>query len=219
MIIQNKLYVPAPEYTGPGVIIDITPLKKYVSDFGEREGFRVVFEIPVDRPSGGRFYVRSRIFAPSLHPRSGFHRFLRDMFARELTQEEVRAFDTESLIGKTAHLVVVHEAKNGQVYANIAACTADKSGQALVPTPGYVRIKDRPQGTEATTASSDMGATVVHVGINKGVRVSDLMPVQVEALLEKWATTVSATATAEDKRLVAALEWRKANGATDDMPF
>ena len=52
-------------------------------------------------------------------------------------------FDTETLIGKPAQLVVVHEHKEGQVYANIAACTADRSGEPLKPSGKFTRAKDR----------------------------------------------------------------------------
>ena len=61
---------------------------------------------------------------------------VRSWFGRDLMESEMAEFDTETLIGKPAQLVVVHEHKEGQVYANIAACLPHKSpdGSGLKPS-------------------------------------------------------------------------------------
>ena len=78
---------------------------------------------------------------PYLHtPR----KFIRGLYGRDLTKPELADYDTEVLVGMGAQLVVVHEHKDGETYANIAARAPDKSGNPLKPTGKYVRLKDRP---------------------------------------------------------------------------
>ena len=54
----------------------------------------------------------------------------------------------------------------------------------------------------------------IHVGRCKGLEVRDLAPEQVQALITNWLPTAKANAkpTADDKRLIAALDsWAAAN--------
>ena len=63
-------------------------------------------------------------------------------------------------------------------------------------------------------------ATVkIHVGKCKGLELRDLAPDQVRAIVERWLPTAKANAkpTADDRRLMAALEWWEKEN--DDCPF
>jgi hypothetical protein len=218
---SNSPFEACPEFTGKGVIVDVTPLRKQQSQFGERDVFKVVFEVDMERDDGTRYCVWSKNFTPTLNEKSNFRKFLRGLSGRDLTKQEMEDFDTESLIGKGAQLVVVHEHKDGETYANIAACTPDKSGAPLNASGKYVRVKDRGQKSEAGGQSGyrraeqagdnsgDLGATKIHVGKCKGLEVRDLSPEQVGALIEHWLPTAKANAKplADDRRLMAALEW------------
>jgi hypothetical protein len=69
----------------------------------------------------------------------------------------------------------------------------------------------------------DHGAVKVHVGRHRGLELRDLNPEAVQALTEKWlpAAKASAKPTADDKRLMAALDWfleREASTA-DNLEF
>src|SRR5690349_19540672 len=140
---NNSNFEACPEFTGKAVCVDVTPLRKQQSQFGERDVFKVVFEVDMDKDEGGRFCVWSRNFTPSLNEKANFRKFLRGWFGRDLTAQELGDFDTDSLIGKTGQVVVVHEHKDGETYANIVACTPDKSNEPLKATGKYVRVKDR----------------------------------------------------------------------------
>ena len=233
---------PCPEYTGRAVCVDCTPLKKQPSQFGDRDVFKLVFETPLERPDGSRFCAWSRNFTPTLNEKANLRKFLRGWLGRDLTKEEMDDFDTESLIGKPAQIVVVHEHKDGETYANIVACTPDKSPTAMKATGRYVRVKDRPARDEAGPGpvgqqggyrraeqpaddAADLGATKIHVGRCKGLEVRDLAPEQVQALIENWLPTgkTNTKPTADDRRLMAALDWwqsaqkpAEALTATDD---
>lgn len=224
---NNSNFEACPEFTGKAVCVDVTPLRKQQSQFGERDVFKVVFEVDMDKDDGGRYCVWSRNFTPSLNEKANLRKFLRGWFGRDLTKEELGDFDTDSLIGKTAQVVVVHEHKDGETYANIVACTPDKSNEPLKATGKYVRVKDRPakDGAGATAGGAAPSGTYrraqaapesgedhlsvkIHVGRCKGLELRDLAPEQVQALIEKWLPTAKANAkpTADDKRLIAALE-------------
>jgi hypothetical protein len=110
-----------------------------------------------------------------------------------------------------------------EIFANIVACTPDRSAEPLKPSGKYVRVKDRPpkdgagagggggyrRAEQPAGDGGDLGATKIHVGRCKGLEVRDLAPEQVRALIDNWLPTAKANpkSTADDKRLIAALEW------------
>lgn len=239
----NARFEPCPEYTGRAVIVDVTPLRKEQSQFGEQEVFNVVFEVDREKTDGTRYVIRTRRMTPTLGEKANLRKFIRSLYGRDLSRQEMADYDTEVLVGMGAQLVVVHEHKDGETYANIAACTPDKSGNPLQPSGKYVRIKDRPAAPaghqsghngagapgsyrRAQAAGDDNGngggggdllATKIHVGKCKGLEVRDLSPEQVGALIQNWLPTAKANAkpSADDKRLIAALEaWQAAQAAT-----
>ena len=233
-------FEPCPEFTGKGVCVDATPLRKQQSQFGERDVFKLVFEVDLLKDDGSRFCVWSKQFTPSLNEKANLRKFVRGWFGRDLTKAELDDFDTECLIGKAAQLVVVQEHKDTETYANIAACTPDKSGAPLQASGKYVRVKDRPangsnqasaggdQGTyrraeQAGSDAGDLSATKIHVGRCKGLEVRDLAPEQVQALVEHWLPAAKANAKplADDKRLIAALEWwqQEQEKVADNVPY
>lgn len=249
-ISKKANFDPCPEFMGKGVCVDVTPLQESQGKFGTQQTFRIVFEIDMDKEDreGERWCVWSRQFTPSLSEKANLRKFLRGWFGQDLTKEQLDAFETESLIGKPAQLVVVHEHKDAEVYANIASCTPDKSGSSLVPTGKYVRKQDRPQnGASASSSGSnggagyrraeqptpsatpekvDYGLVKVHVGRFVGLELRDLAPDQVQKLVDNWLPTTKAQPkqTADDKRLIAALESWKANQTAakkenDDLPY
>lgn len=227
---NSSNFEPCPEYTGRAVCVDVTPLKKQQSQFGERDVFKIVFETTIEREDGSRFCAWSRNFTPTLNEKANFRKFLRGWLGRDLTKEELEGFDTDTLIGRAAQVVVVHEHKDGETYANIVACTPDKAKEPLNASGKYVRVKDRSAKEQAGPAAhtagagsgggyrraeqpasegTDLGATKIHVGRCKGLEVRDLAPEQVQALIENWLPTAKANAkpTADDRRLMGALDW------------
>ena len=226
---NNNTFEPCPEYTGKAVCVDVTPLRKQPSPYGERDVFKIVFEVDLPRPDGSRFAVWSRKFTPTLSKKSSFRAFLRNWLGRDLTAPELEGFDTEALLGLPAQLVVVHHQEEEETYANIAACTPDKSGSPLKPSGTFVRAKDRPDasaanGTAAASVSpqgyrraeqrpsgnvAEQVLVKVHVGKYTGIELRDLNTEAVQALCEKWLPVSKGLLkpTADDKRLMAALEW------------
>lgn len=207
-----------PEYDGQAVCVDVTPLKKSQSTYGERETFRIVFETTELRQDGKPFLLFSRSFTPSLHEKAALRAFLKQWFGRDLTTTEQNEFDTESLIGRSARVSVIHSDYNGTTYANIGLIRADKSGEPLKPSGKYVRQKDRQnndekfrQASNSGEASSDWRRVKVHVGRHAGIDLGELDRVSVEALASKWLPTAleMEKPLKADRELIAALQQAK----------
>ena len=201
-------FEPCPEFTGKAVCVDVTPLRKQQSQYGERNVFKIVFEVDMEKEDGGRYGVWSNNFTPTLNEKSSLRKFLRGWFGRDLSKAELEDFDTETLIGRPAQLVVVHQHRDNEVYANIAACTPDRSGEGLKASGKFVRIKDRQAGggsdgkngsngsgyrrAEGLAAGhqaeggSEHASVKVHVGKCKGLELRDLAVEQVQALVANW---------------------------------
>jgi hypothetical protein len=239
---NNNDFEPCPEFTGKAVCVDVTPLRKQQSQYGERNVFKLVFEVDADKEDGSPYAVWSPNFTPTLNEKASLRKFLRGWFGRDLSAAELEDFDTETLIGKPAQLVVVHEHKDGKVYANIAACTPDKSGEPLKASGKFTRTKDRvkdgaqsgggqggyrraqqPSCAEASEGAASHAAVKIHVGKCKGLELRDLSADQVRALVTNWLPGAKANAKplADDRRLMAALEWWESEQgkATDDVPY
>jgi len=228
---KSGTFTPHEEGTFKGVCVDVTPLVKQVSEFGEREIFRFVFETDAEpRNDGSRQCVWSRGFTPSLHEKANLRKFLRQWIGRDLTPAELAEFDTEALLGTPCQLVITQEqGRNGDTYSNIVACTPHRSGDPLKPSGAFVRKKDKEAqgegasyrsaatpagGTESgeavdsTQAGSDWSKVKVHVGKHKGIELRDLDVEAIEKLCGNWLPKAEAMAkpTADDTRLIAALK-------------
>ena len=155
-----------------------------------------------------------------------------------MTAAEEEEFDTESLLGKSAEITVVHEeGRTGETYANIALIRPDRTGKPMKPSGKFVRAKDRDangggsKDAEYRRAeqageggeSEDWRRTKVHVGKHKGLDLCDLDRESVQSLIDKWLPTakVNPKPLADDRRLIAALELAAAelNVTEDNIPY
>lgn len=228
---QSGNFEPHPETDAAvkAVIVDVTPLKTLQSQYGEREVFELVFESETGDDEGTRFCVWSRPYTPSLNAKASFRKDLKKILGRDLTAQELEEFDTETLIGMGAKLMIQHaHSEDGtRTFANIALIKPDD--QPIKPSGKYTRVKDRenagggesggggggasyrktPQGDDdAEDARDDWQKTKVHVGKHKGVDLGDLDAEAVQALIDKWLPQAEAMEKpkADDKRLMKALK-------------
>jgi hypothetical protein len=224
-----------PEFDGQAVCVDVTPLKKTQSSYGERETFRLVFETAELRQNGSPFLLFSRTFTPSLHEKAALRAFLKQWFGRDLTAAEQNEFDTDSLIGRPARVSVIHSDYNGTVFANIGLIRADKSGEPLKPSGKYIRQKDRQNNDEKfrpvsnnneSPTPSDWRRVKVHVGKHTGIDLGELDRESVEALLTKWLPTAieMEKPLKADREMIAALQQAKEalsseDEESDEIPF
>jgi hypothetical protein len=235
----KKEYAPCPEYTGKAVCVDVTPLKEYETEYGVKKKFKLAFEIDLiddSRDPVQPWVVFTKPMVPSLHEKAALTKFLKDWFGRKLSEQENKALDLESLIGKSCSIVIAHEeSQDGtRTYANIKLIMPLKNGE-LKPSGLWVRLQDRPPReddkvktvTPATAAPIKIAEVKVHVGKFKGVALSELTPDAVRGLAEHWLpkAKVSPGKSPEDIVLIAALTKRmeEINAQEDpndsDIPF
>lgn len=213
-------FVPHPvtENAVKAVIVDVTPLKKVQSQYGEKEVFRLVYQTEVTDEEGRPCYIWSRGYTPSLNEKANFRKDLKKILGRELTAAELNEFDPEVLIGVGVRLIVEHEKgeRDGQTYAVISFLGADKESP-LKPTGKYIRVKDRdtngaPQSAPAAPskapAKDDRAAwqkVIVHIGKHTGKALGDVDEEGVALLIEKWLPKAIKDNKSEDALLIAAL--------------
>ena len=217
---SNKPFDTHPEYNGNAVCVDVTPPKTVQTDYGPKEPFRFVFETTQLRDDGKPYLVWSRGFNTTLGEKSALRAFLKQWFGRDLTTAEQQEFDTDTLIGRTAQIVIVHnDGRNGETYANIGLIRPDKSGAGLKPSGKYTRVKDRQdkdssynrvsQPASQDTQPADVWRfTKVHVGKHQGLELCELDQAAVRSLCENWLPIAKAMTKPlkADRDLMAALE-------------
>jgi hypothetical protein len=208
---RNSNFTPHPETDGPikAVLVDVTELKKRMTQYGEKDEFRLVFETEVmDTENDRRFCIWSRGYTPSLNEKAALRKDLKKMMGRELTQLELDEFDLEGLIGHGVKLIIQHETKDDRTYANISFMSPDKD-KALKPSGKYIRVRDRDtEGAEQTEAKAEVSgweSVPVHIGKYKGHKLGQVDEGGVAKLIEGWLPKAKADGKAEDAALVAAL--------------
>ena len=234
-------FTPCPEYTGRAVCVDITPLKAYETEYGTKQKFKIAFELDMidkTRNPVQPWVVMTAPMTASLHEKAGLTKFLKDWHGRALTAEETTSLNLDSLIGRPATVVIVHElSKDGtKTFSNIKLIMPHKTGEALKPSGLWIRMEDRPPKDDQVTTitpdgstkrSPDLSATKVHVGKFKGVPISELTDDAVRGLSEHWLpkAKISPGKTQEDIQLIAAVTKRidEINSQEDptdsDIPF
>jgi hypothetical protein len=209
---KNSNFTPHPETDGPikAVLVDITDLKKRVTQYGEKDEFRLVFETEVmDEENDRRFCIWSRGYTPSLNEKAALRKDLKKLMGRELTAAELGEFDLEALIGHGVKLIIQHETKDDRTYANISFMAPDKD-KALKPSGKYTRIRDREVeggegNSEAKAEEPSWEKVTVHIGKYKGKLLGEVDEAGVATLIEKWLPKAKADGKAEDAPLAAAL--------------
>jgi hypothetical protein len=238
---SDKPFESCPEYEGRAVCVDVTPLETRSTQYGNKQQFKIVFEVEIKKEDGNPYCVWSMWMSPSWHEKAAFAKFIKDWFGRVLTDEEKAAFDSEDLIGRPANIIVINEREDDNTYANIKLIRPDKSGNPLKATGTFKRKKDRDNngnGSEYKKTEQAKGETVtdwaavkVHVGKYAGHELRELTVEAVNALIGNWvpAAMKKEKLLADDKRLIQALELfteaqqKKANEAAvkenEEIPY
>ena len=209
---RNSNFTPHPETDGPikAVLVDVTELKKRMTQYGEKDEFRLVFETEAyDDENDRRFCIWSRGYTPSLNEKAALRKDLKKLMGRDLTVAELDEFDLESLIGHGVKLIIQHEHKDDKTYANISFMAPDKD-KALKPSGKYIRLRDRDADApavpaEAKAEASGWESVIVHVGKYKGKSLGEVDEAGVSKLIDGWLPKAKADSKAEDAALIAAL--------------
>jgi len=211
---KQSNFTPHPETDGPikAVLVDVTELKKRMTQYGEKDEFRLVFETEVeDEENDRRFCIWSRGYTPSLNEKAALRKDLKKMMGRDLTSAELGEFDLEALIGHGVKLIIQHETKEDRTYANISFMAPDRDKTTLKPSGKYTRIRDRDiiagegEIEDKAKEGNSWESVIVHVGKYKGKALGEVDETGVATLIDKWLPKAVADKKAEDKALIDAL--------------
>lgn len=139
-------FTPAPAGTHPAVCIDVVDLGLLKVSYGgkekEQHKVRLVWQIGDARPDGKPFRVDKR-YTLSLHEKAALRKDLESWRGLAFTEQELKGFDLEVLIGIGAFLNVIHNTKDGTTYANVTAIMRMPKGMVPPVPRDYVRVCDR----------------------------------------------------------------------------
>jgi hypothetical protein len=125
---------------------------EYMGETKSSDKVRLTFELSNERKvfkegDEPKPYSISREFGFSMHTKSKLRPFVESMIGAPLFDKEADNFDFEDLLGRECLLNVVHEEKNGNVYANIAGASPLPKGMdapALVNEKKMIDVNTAP---------------------------------------------------------------------------
>ena len=93
------------------------------------------FEItdPDNRRQDGTAHTVSKRFTASLHERAALRKFLEAWRGRPFTPEELKGFAMTKLLGQPCLLGIVHQEREGKVFAGISSCMKLPKGMTAPP--------------------------------------------------------------------------------------
>jgi hypothetical protein len=128
------------------VAVDVLDLGVVSSDlYGDKPMLRIYWQIAGEADPQGRPYEVSRRYTKSLHAKSALRRDLVAWRGREFTEDELRGFDVDSVIGASAQVQVQNVLKEGVTYANVTSILPLMKGQPKVAFPATSRLAPRPR--------------------------------------------------------------------------
>jgi len=207
-----------------GVIIDVTEPKPMTTKYGNRDVFKLVYQTEVTRDTDDgpkRWAIWSRPYTPSLHEKAALRKDLEKILGRPIGDGE--ELDIEDYIGHPVSMIIENKEEGDNVYSEIVAIRKYAGDNPLKADGSYTRQKDRDQqggdkgayrkADSAPEKKDDAGplpwkAVKVHIGAYKGHALGTVPREGVEKLITNWvpAASTAAKQTADDKRLLAALE-------------
>lgn len=142
----ERTFTPAPQALHHSVCCDVVDLGLVESAWGEKHKVRVVWQIEeVNGDTGRRFEVR-KDYNLSLHEKANLRKDLESWRGVKFTEEQLRGFDLDKLVGANCQVQVVHNiSDDGSIWANVSAIVpAPKNTPKMAPAD-YTRVKDRPK--------------------------------------------------------------------------
>ena len=139
----ESTFQPCPEGLHHAVCVDVIDLGLVKGAFGDKLKVRVVWQIEEVNDKTHRFTARKQ-YNLTLHEKATLRKDLEAWRGVKFSEEQLRGFDLEKLIGANCQIQVVHDLSDeGTVYANVQAVVpAPKNVLKLTPLD-YTRDKDR----------------------------------------------------------------------------
>ena len=159
----SKDFDPAPAGAHFAVCCDVVDLGMVTTSYEGKESKRrmVRLAFQLNEASGlrddGKRWLVTKSMTLSLHEKAALRAFGEAWRGKSFTEEELKGFDVENMLGACCQLLLLHEkGKNDRIYANIKTVMPFPKGMTKFAPVGYVRVQDRPKdGVDDPTAHDD----------------------------------------------------------------
>ena len=151
----ESTFTPCPEGLHHAVCVDVVDLGIVNTSFGDKHKVRIIWQIEDVNDETGRRFDARKPYNLSLHEKATLRKDLESWRGRKFSEEELRGFDLEKLVGANCQIQVVQDiGDEGTIYANVQAVVPAPKNVPKMTAQEYVRIKDRPktQGNGPTPA-------------------------------------------------------------------
>lgn len=152
-------YPLCPAGTHAAVCVDVVDLGicKSTYDGKERKERKIRFVWQIDEVDlQGKMFTANRRYTLSLHEKASLRKDLESWRGRPFSEDELRGFDVETVLGAGAMISVVHSAKDGKTFDNVSAVMRPPKGMSIPqPDDTYIRVINRP-GAVAVGAVNEM---------------------------------------------------------------
>jgi hypothetical protein len=147
---NKKEYTPAPEGLHQAVCIDVVDLGIQKTFYGDKVQIEIRWVIEEIDPKTNKPHMLLKRFTPSLHKKANLRSTLEAWRGKKFTDEELKGFDIEKLLGANCQVQVIHNiAGEGEVYANVQAVVPIAKNAARLEIPSdYIRVAEREKRDE-----------------------------------------------------------------------
>ena len=145
---EKTKFTPAPEGLHRAVCVDVwdTWTEERPAQWGGGlvDKTRLIWQIDEINPEDGKPYGIAKKYTASLHEKANLRHDLESWRGRKFSEEELKGFDLDKVVGVCCQLQILHTTKKSVTYANIQSIMPLAKGQdKIVPSKDYVRKKDR----------------------------------------------------------------------------
>lgn len=139
---------PAPEGLFQAVCIDVIDLGIVKSEYNgktkEQHKIKIRWALDEVDPKTNKNYWVSQRYTLSLHEKAGLRKMLETWRGQKFTDDELKGFDVEKLIGANCQVQTQHNLSDGTTYANVVAVVKAPKGVPKMAIPnGYIRDCER----------------------------------------------------------------------------
>lgn len=119
---SNKTFKPVPAGVHDAVCSHVIDLGYEYSEKFQKEDRKIMIIWEINEPSdSGLPMTINKRYTLSLNEKAALRKDLRGWRGQDFTEEQLKGFDVEVLKGKQCQLHIIHNEKDGKVYANIAS--------------------------------------------------------------------------------------------------
>lgn len=119
---SSKTFKPVPAGVHDAVCSHVIDLGYEYSEQYQKESRKVMIIWEVNEPSeSGLPMTINKRYTLSLNEKAALRKDLEGWRGQKFTEEQLKGFDVEVLKGKQCQLHIIHNEKDGKVYANIAS--------------------------------------------------------------------------------------------------